>query len=140
MPATRSSISSTTGRRRRKSNGKIERWHKSLKGECIRPQVPLSLDDARRLVERFVTHYNTLRLHSAIGYVTPADKLLGLEDVIHAERDRKFSSHKSGESPIGERKGFLVHDLQSEPLVSQDQEGAHAFTEEPVYDYLPRSP
>jgi len=72
------------------SNGKIERWHKSLKSECIRPMTPLSLDDARRLVERFVGHYNTLRLHSAIGYVTPADKLLGLEDVIHAERDRKL--------------------------------------------------
>ena len=34
------------------SNGKIERWHKSLKGECIRPGTPLSLEDARRLVER----------------------------------------------------------------------------------------
>ena len=52
--------------------------------------TPLSLDDARRLVERFVTHYNTLRLHSAVGYVAPADKLLGLEDAIHAERDRKL--------------------------------------------------
>ncbi|NQT38888.1 MAG: transposase, partial [Planctomycetes bacterium] len=72
------------------SNGKIERWHKSLKGECIRPMTPLSLDDARRLVERFVTHYNTARLHSAVGYVAPADKLLGLEDVIHTERDRKL--------------------------------------------------
>jgi transposase InsO family protein len=28
------------------SNGEIERWHKSLKGECIRPETPLSLDDA----------------------------------------------------------------------------------------------
>jgi putative transposase len=30
------------------SNGKIERWRKSLKGECIRPGTPLSLEDARR--------------------------------------------------------------------------------------------
>ncbi|MFZ1139334.1 MAG: hypothetical protein WAN76_09155, partial [Candidatus Sulfotelmatobacter sp.] len=30
------------------SNGKIERWHKSLKRECIRPWTPLTLDDARR--------------------------------------------------------------------------------------------
>lgn len=29
------------------SNGRIERWHKSLKGECIRPGTPLSLEDAR---------------------------------------------------------------------------------------------
>ncbi len=29
------------------SNGKIERWHKSLKGECIRPGTPMSPQDAR---------------------------------------------------------------------------------------------
>ena len=55
------------------SNGKIERWHKSLKGECIRPGTPLSLDDARRLVEGYVDHYNNVRLNSAVGYVTPKD-------------------------------------------------------------------
>jgi putative transposase len=32
------------------SNGKIERWHKSLKQECIRPLTPLTLEDARRLI------------------------------------------------------------------------------------------
>jgi putative transposase len=30
------------------SNGKIERWHKSLKGEYIRPGTPLSLEDVWR--------------------------------------------------------------------------------------------
>jgi putative transposase len=73
------------------SNGKIERWHKSLKGECIRPGTPLSLEDARRLVGGYVEHYSTVRLHSAIGYVTPADKLAGREPVIFAERDRKLA-------------------------------------------------
>ena len=72
------------------SNGKKERWFGTLKRECIRPGTPLSLDDARRTVGRFVEHYNTVRLHSAIGYVTPADKLMGLESVMHAERDRKL--------------------------------------------------
>src|SRR5439155_19688663 len=51
------------------SNGKIERWHKTLKGESIRVKVPLSLDDARRIVSDYVGHYNHVRLHSAIGYV-----------------------------------------------------------------------
>jgi putative transposase len=74
------------------SNGKKERWFGTLKRECIRPNTPLSLEDARRLVTRFVEHYNTVRLHSAIGYVTPADKLLGLEPVIHAERDQKLEA------------------------------------------------
>jgi transposase InsO family protein len=72
------------------SNGKIERWHGSLKGECLRPGVPLTLDDAKRLVAVYVEHYNTTRLHSAIGYVTPLDKLEGRDGEILAERDRKL--------------------------------------------------
>jgi len=72
------------------SNGKLERWHKSLKSECIRPGTPLSLTDARRLVSGYVEHYNTVRLHSAIGYVAPADKLAGREEAIFTERDRKL--------------------------------------------------
>jgi transposase InsO family protein len=72
------------------SNGKIERWHKSLKGECIRPRTPLSLDDARRLMEGYVEHYNNVRLNSAIGYITPKDMLAGRQQEIYAERDRKL--------------------------------------------------
>jgi putative transposase len=74
------------------SNGKLERWHGSLKQECIRPGTPLSLEDARRLVERYVEHYNTVRLHSAIGYVTPADRLAGRQQEIHDDRDRKLAA------------------------------------------------
>jgi len=77
------------------SNGKIERWHKSLKQECIRPKVPLSLDDARRLVGEYVDHYNNVRLHSAIGYVTPTDKLEGRAEQIQAERDRKLEAARA---------------------------------------------
>jgi putative transposase len=73
------------------SNGKIERWHKTLKGDCIRTRVPLSLDEARRIVAEFVAHYNTVRLHSAIDYVTPKDKLDGREKDILAARDRKLA-------------------------------------------------
>ncbi len=72
------------------SNGKLERWHGSLKQECIRPAAPASLEEARRRVADYVEHYNHVRLNSAIGYITPADKLYGLEAVIFAERDRKL--------------------------------------------------
>ena len=72
------------------SNGKLERFHKTIKTECIRPGVPLSLDDARRIVEKYIQHYNTVRLHSAIGYVTPSDKLNGRDKEIFKERDRKL--------------------------------------------------
>jgi len=73
------------------SNGKLERYHKTIKGECIRVQVPLSLEDARRIVTDYVAHYNHVRLHSAIGYVTPNDRLLGNDADIHAARDRKLA-------------------------------------------------
>jgi putative transposase len=73
------------------SNGKIERWHKTLKSDCIRTRVPLSLDEARCTVAEFVTHYNTVRLHSAIGYVTPKDKLEGRDKEILEARDRKLA-------------------------------------------------
>ena len=74
------------------SNGKIERWHKSLKADCIRPGTPLDIDQARRLIAGFVEHYNTVRLHSAIGYITPQDKLLGKDKAIFAARDQKLAS------------------------------------------------
>jgi transposase InsO family protein len=72
------------------SNWKIERWHKSLKSECIRPGTPPSLEDARRLVRGYVEHYNNVRLNSAIGYITPRDMLAGRQAEIHAQRDRKL--------------------------------------------------
>jgi hypothetical protein len=73
------------------SNGKLERFHKTIKGECIRVLVPLSLDDAQRIVTDYVAYYNDSRLHSAIGYVTPKDKLLGNDEALFAERDRKLA-------------------------------------------------
>jgi len=73
------------------SNGKKERFYQTLKSECIRPGTPLSLEDARRLVAAFIEHYNTVRLHSALGYIAPVDKLEGRAEAIWAERDRKLA-------------------------------------------------
>jgi putative transposase len=74
------------------SNGKIERFHRTLKGDCIRTETPLCPEDARRVVARYVEHYNTVRLHSAIGYVTPQAKLEGREKAIFDDRDRKLDA------------------------------------------------
>ena len=73
------------------SNGKLERYHRTIKGSCIRVNTPLSLDDCQRLVTDFVNHYNNRRLHSAIGYITPADKLQGRAEMILAQRDAKLA-------------------------------------------------
>jgi transposase InsO family protein len=72
------------------SNGKIERWHQSIKREAIRPKTPTCREDARRIVGEYVDRYNTQRLHSAIGYVAPLVKLEGREKEVFAERDRKL--------------------------------------------------
>jgi transposase InsO family protein len=74
------------------SNGKLERFHKTFKGECIRPKVPLSLDDACRIAGEYIEHYNNVRLHSAIGYVTPTARLEGRDLEIFKERDRKLEA------------------------------------------------
>jgi putative transposase len=74
------------------SNGKLERFHRTLKTDAIRPKTPLCLEDAQRLVKNFILHYNTLRLHSAIGYLTPNDRLLGRHTEIFAARDKKLEA------------------------------------------------
>jgi transposase InsO family protein len=77
------------------SNGKIERWHQTLKRECIRAKTPLGLEDARRVVAEYVKYYNEVRLHSALGYVTPKDMLEGRERAIFAARDRKLDQARA---------------------------------------------
>jgi len=77
------------------SNGKLERYHRTIKADAIRPKTPLNPDDARRVVANFVTHYNHVRLHSAIGYLTPADKLTGKAEAIRAARDAQLAAARA---------------------------------------------
>ena len=72
------------------SNGKIERWHQSLKKECLRPKTPGSVEEARRVVAAFVQTYNHHRLHSAIDYLAPVDKLHGRDTLILQQRKQKL--------------------------------------------------
>lgn len=72
------------------ANGKIERWHRELK-QTIRPRSPDSLEDAQKVVAQFVEYYNDGRLHSALGYVTPLDKLLGIDESLKSERVAKLA-------------------------------------------------
>jgi len=74
------------------SNGKIERWHGTLKRDCLRPKTPLDLEQARSVTGQFIEHYNTVRLHSAIGYVTPKDRLENRQEEIFQTRDRKLEA------------------------------------------------
>ena len=90
------------------SNGKKERWYQTLKRECIRPDTPLSLEDARRVVDRYVEHYNRCGFTAHLGYITPADKLAGARQEIFAARDTKLETarhrrktRRAAERPAG---------------------------------------
>jgi len=43
-------------------------------------------------VARYVEHYNTVRLHSALGYITPQAKLEGRDKAIFDARDQKLEA------------------------------------------------
>jgi transposase InsO family protein len=77
------------------SNGKKERFYRTIKSECLRSTPLLNRDDAHSVVRRFIEHYNELRLHSAIGYITPADKLAGRAEEIFERRDRKLEEARA---------------------------------------------
>lgn len=72
------------------SNGKQERMQGLIKQECIRPKCPHSLHEAKSLVSQYVDYYNSERLHSAIGYITPLNMINGQQGKIHRIRDEKL--------------------------------------------------
>ncbi len=59
------------------SNGKIERYHRTIEEEHLRKTSMINLEDARKHIEEFVEFYNTKRLHSSLYYLTPKDFLDG---------------------------------------------------------------
>jgi hypothetical protein len=63
--------------------------------------TPLSLDDARRLVEGYISYYNNVRRNSAIGYITPKDMLAGRQQEIHPGRDRKLEEGENSGRFVG---------------------------------------
>ncbi len=72
------------------SNGKLERYHRTIKSECVRQAGWSELEQASAQIEQYVNYYNTKRLHSALGYVTPFAKLQGHEEFIFARRQQQL--------------------------------------------------
>lgn len=67
----------TTSVKYPQSNGKIERFHRSINQECLRIISPVTFDEYKIYVEDYVNFYNTKRLHASLSYLTPEDYLLG---------------------------------------------------------------
>jgi|GEM_PF-3844492 len=74
-------------------------------------QTPLSLNEARAVVRQFVSYYNNERLRSAIGYITPSDKLLGKADAIFAERQRKMRQARDNRARYWSEESLNVENI-----------------------------
>ena len=69
------------------TQGKIERWHQTLKNRILLDNYYLP-GDLERQIGAFVEHYNHVRYHESIDNLTPADVYFGRAETILAERQR----------------------------------------------------
>lgn len=111
------------------SNGKLERFNGTIKGECIRKNCPVDLEDARRITTRYVDDYNHVRLHGALGYVTPMSRLEGRDVAIKADRKQKLAVAKAGREQEYMRE-------QAEQIADKEKS---IFSSEKIHDNLAAS-
>jgi transposase InsO family protein len=69
------------------TQGKIERWHQTLKNRILLENYFLP-GDLEAKIEAFVEHYNNQRYHESLSNVTPADVYFGRDRAILVERAR----------------------------------------------------
>jgi len=69
------------------TQGKIERWHQTLKNRILLEHYYLPGDLERQLAA-FVAHYNHARHHESLNNLTPADVYFGRAETILLERER----------------------------------------------------
>jgi transposase InsO family protein len=72
------------------SNGKLERFHRTLKSEHVRTSSYFSYEDAKERMGRWIKYYNEERLHAALMYLPPEDVFRGLKEKRLAERRQKL--------------------------------------------------
>ena len=69
------------------TQGKIERWHQTLKNRILLENYFLP-GDLKHQIEAFVDHYNHHRYHESLNNVTPSDVYFGRAQAILNQRER----------------------------------------------------
>ncbi len=69
------------------TQGKIERYHRSLKNEVLLQHYYLP-EELEREIARFVEYYNNQRYHESLNNLTPADVYYGRAREVETRRER----------------------------------------------------
>jgi transposase InsO family protein len=85
------------------SNGRIERYHRSVREEAFGDDEKEDYYQARDLLDRWVKYYNHERLHSALNYLRPVDYYMGNPEVLMAERKKKLTNAKARRKDVNKR-------------------------------------
>jgi transposase-like protein len=101
------------------SNGKLERFHRTLKSEHVRVSAYLSYEDAKERMGRWIEYYNEQRLHAALLYLPPEDVFQGLKETRLAERRKKMYT-----ACINRRNYWQSLTVDSEPPYKPDEKTA----------------
>jgi putative transposase len=89
-------------------NGLVERAHRTF-GEALDGEELTDFLQAEKTIGKMVAWYNTERLHSALGFLRPADYYRGEPEALREARRRKLSQarHRRKERNLGIRQQTL---------------------------------
>jgi len=110
------------------SNGRIERYHRSVREEAFGDTEVEDLYRARDLLAEWVRYYNEERLHSALEYLRPVDYYLGNPEALLAERRRKLQEAAARRKEVnsGKKEIRLVN---AAPELGRSEREAEALAE-----------
>jgi len=74
-------------------NGFIESFNGKFRDECLNEHWFTSLEEARKIIEKWRMHYNEERPHSALGYQTPKEYAESCGTVATDLKDPSLRSH-----------------------------------------------
>jgi transposase InsO family protein len=101
------------------TNGKIERWHKSMK-MTVKLNIYNCPNKLKSEIGKFISNYNRKRYHESLGNVTPDDVFYGRrKNIIKVRNEKKRltiemrkkynNSSSYGYAVLGHKRAWLSH-------------------------------
>jgi transposase InsO family protein len=110
------------------SNGRIERYHRSVREEAFGDAEVEDLYRARDLLAQWVRYYNEERLHSALEYLRPVDFYLGNPQALLTERKTKLQEAAARRKEVNrDRKEIRL--VNEAPVLGRSERVAEVIAE-----------